>query len=984
MIARQAAWIVALGVALATPSTASVPGLPTVTVDATIESGDRFRGVIVTPADVDAVRFPGLAGELLRFELRADPGAALRPAMTLRALGSETVLASAEASGKLARIQKVVLPATGTYELRIAGADDGTGGYLLRSHSRLPKALTTTKVPPTDEALLSVDLEAKAGARLKARFHPAPGSDALPGDATLVGPDGPIDLGDAAQLTGKSLRIALAELPATGAYTLDVERASGSGALSGRVRLSRSKLPSSLHVEPEAVGEIAFAETLSQVSEPSGTGGHDVLITLHLPPGEVLSQPIEATVSVVDDPLLTTAVAGSDYLAFAPQQVFFGSGASDGAQTSVTLATLDDSAVETTEQVLLALSLPSALATIGEPSQHTWQIVDDDSPPPPPPPRIASFGLLANDLALGDTAEFFWTLDDAEGVPGLTCTLDIDTDGQVEYSFDGCGPSGSQSFPIQNGGYRPTLLKLYQDGLPIDQESVTLHVLGLTVEILYPLENALGGPLLDVYATIASTFDVTVAQASVSGHSAALVFDDDQGWFHGVVDLTGLVETSHVLVVSAVDFSGAAAQQSRAFVFDSRPTITIATPFDGATASPDIAVDVTCVDVLTSPCDIRLEARVGGTTTVLASGQDSITGSFDLSAFDGKLVTLRVVATDSASQSSFEDVDVHVEASPLLSVVARVPGKALDADATRVLYRATSPEGVWSLHVYDLGSGLTTEVPVPIGKQADDARSLLTPTGVIFIAKDIGGNSLTNELYDWNAGALVDLGYPNSSTSLVVAGDYAIWNSGTVLTRRRFSTSDNVVVATDAGNTENGVDASGSVAWWNSSYQVHRWDDGVDTPLSNDVGLWNTYARIDGDIVLWRKRNSCCASQVFAIAMNVGGVETLLAPYDEWELAATFDFLPRNGWVAYTLPGTQLQRHVYLRDPSGVSTQLTGFAENARVRALSPTGEVMIWHKSDMLLAAGGALVRVSSSQVEALWAGDWRLLIGDTVFEVP
>jgi len=74
-----------------------------------------------------------------------------------------------------------------------------------------------------------------------------------------------------------------------------------------------------------------------------------------------------------------TATAGSDYTAVS-QDVSFGTGESS---KTVSIPITDDSAVESSETVLLSLSSPSAPATLGSPSSATLTIVDNDVAPPP-------------------------------------------------------------------------------------------------------------------------------------------------------------------------------------------------------------------------------------------------------------------------------------------------------------------------------------------------------------------------------------------------------------------------------------------------------------------------------------------------------------------------------------------------------------------------------------------------------------------------
>jgi hypothetical protein len=87
-----------------------------------------------------------------------------------------------------------------------------------------------------------------------------------------------------------------------------------------------------------------------------------------------------------------TATAGSDYTAVT-QTVSFAAGETS---KTVSVPITNESAVESSETVLLSLSSPSTGATLGTPSAATLTIVDNDSPPDTHPATNTSKGKLVS------------------------------------------------------------------------------------------------------------------------------------------------------------------------------------------------------------------------------------------------------------------------------------------------------------------------------------------------------------------------------------------------------------------------------------------------------------------------------------------------------------------------------------------------------------------------------------------------------------
>ncbi len=128
------------------------------------------------------------------------------------------------------------------------------------------------------------------------------------------------------------------------------------------------------------VAVFRFAESASSLTEANTA--HTVTVELFLKGFGGGPTTIPFTVQVLDAGT-GTALASADYT-FTAQLVTFPEGQVQPRGVDLfptrtfTVQILEDTEVESDEQIVLVLSSPSALAGIGPPSTHTITIVDDD------------------------------------------------------------------------------------------------------------------------------------------------------------------------------------------------------------------------------------------------------------------------------------------------------------------------------------------------------------------------------------------------------------------------------------------------------------------------------------------------------------------------------------------------------------------------------------------------------------------------------
>jgi hypothetical protein len=195
---------------------------------------------------------------------------------------------------------------------------------------------------------------------------------------------------------------------------------------------------------------------------------------------------------------------------------------------------------------------------------------------------------------------------------------------------------------------------------------------------------------------------------------------------------------------------------------------------------------------------------------------------------------------------------------------------------------------------------------------------LLTPAGAVFIARTTPSSSFSAVLYEWNNGALITIpgGVPSD---LAVAGAYASYSRSATLIRRDLTAGTDLVISTAAGNTNNGLGPNGDIVYWNTSYDVFRFRNGIATPLSSPTDtMENVYPATDGINVMWRRTVSSGPVQWNllmwsngVVTENLGQVKCCVDPRHQ---------LMNNGWTAYPFDqGFGLSWEMRIRSPAGAT-----------------------------------------------------------------
>ena len=294
---------------------------------------------------------------------------------------------------------------------------------------------------------------------------------------------------------------------------------------------------------------------------------------------------------------------------------------------------------------------------------------------------------------------------------------------------------------------------------------------------------------------------------------------------------------------------------------DRPPELNINSPIALSVARPNIKFDAACSDV-EGDCEIRLS--VSGVS--LAQADNELLRTLELPTYDGELISIDVRVTDSAGQIVTETRRIYVETSPLISDLARSSGRILDFNDEELLYELGD-----SVFIQNIETGTETELPLP--DVSNIYRAFLTPRG--FITSWTTGSVLDAKLWELNDGTIYQLARPNSTQSLVVSGNYAVFNTdgvnpnqGRKLIRRNLLTTNNSVISEDSGNISNDVYSNGSVAFWDKDYRVLTSDGTSSNVVASDAQRWATYPLIGDNRVLYRLHDPCCSNQQYSITSH--------------------------------------------------------------------------------------------------------------------
>ena len=235
------------------------------------------------------------------------------------------------------------------------------------------------------------------------------------------------------------------------------------------------------------------------------------------------------------------------------------------------------------------------------------------------------------------------------------------------------------------------------------------------------------------------------------------------------IDGPGVGSGTHTAVITATDANGATAQATVAVTVSNTPTLTVASPVDGAFVSGSLAVSGSASSDKAGA--VTVSADLGGTPIALQGPAANFNGSVDLSGVTPGAYTLTVHATDSTSLVTTVQRSVVVASAPSLAYtpVATLGANArlLATDGQRLVYAA----GDQSIHLLDWAAA--TDVVLQHAADIAYATQWQLSGGQVFASgRDLSDCAVVNCVYRWQAdGTRTNLADANP----VVPGAVQVW-----------------------------------------------------------------------------------------------------------------------------------------------------------------------------------------------------------------
>jgi hypothetical protein len=545
----------------------------------------------------------------------------------------------------------------------------------------------------------------------------------------------------------------------------------------------------------------------------------------------------------------------------------------------------------------------------------------------------------------------------------------------------------------------------------------------IQLNIIQPTAGALASEALAVRVGVASLYELSSVTAQVEGRQTNLVYSGAVSAWTNSLSLSGLSRGQKTLIVSAQDVFGRTAQTQQVFFVDNPPTLTVNEPANGTVVSRQVRIDAVAGDDDPAGAVITVYApnNVNGRFDVLlAKGTNSVRSTVNFPATNAAPSTIVFVVTDSSGQQRFIPRKLIIEPSSNLVETAVAPGAIFDFTSDRFLYSSEAdivltalvlvvplPELAYGKPepriIHRLNGSISTSgqyFPDYLGRLSTFSPNYfvsgsLASTGALLVGASIFPPVT---LFSWPEAAPINYGLVSGGTNGVsVAGNTAAWIPmlipsepqivlrDIVQTNAQFSLSLSASGAPFdlAPNLDLVYIATGHVFRSRPASTTEPYVNRTTTQLaSREIGP-TLGIETDGTNVVF---NEQVATPPPNGAVNI----QLITPAGEETLATWPNFIgpafqARNGWVAFTKPGTSGQTQIWTRSPSGVLLQRTFFGSSSTLESLGPNGEVTFLVNNGRYVSLPGAQPWwVNSVQGRVRWQdGKLLIILGRSVFEV-
>jgi hypothetical protein len=469
-----------------------------------------------------------------------------------------------------------------------------------------------------------------------------------------------------------------------------------------------------------------------------------------------------------------------------------------------------------------------------------------------------------------------------------------------------------------------------------------------------------GDPLEIAVIVLSPPAEITSIQAAVGTRTLTLTKGGVNSWL-GSLSMAGLPSGQYQLVVTATNVASETQQATRAFIYDSPPTLTVTAPAENYTLSgTDVRVRATCVDDGGS-CKIGVRTLNGAPPLAVGIGTiDTI-----VTPRPG-LAVLAIEATDAVpgrATSVLRYVDVL---SPRHRPVASYSGHILDITPDRALIfdGSVTPSVVRLVDRATNTSQIiwTSQLHPTLGRYEFVGQGFLTVSGAL-LETQFGDGTGESHLREWRGGALTDLGVV-LSTETRVKGAWATYillsSPGHPLMLRNLLTGTSSVVTDDW----NGYDVApdGRVFYSSPSYEIMSFAPGPPastTQVTFGSPAWSMNPKTDGSNIVFRRLPKPEALPGSLVLRTSDGAEIVLA-----DPALSREHHVNNGWIVFVRRGDGFAEQLWRRAPDGTERQLAVIDGNVYIWGLSDTGEV-IFELSGFGGAGGRYLARPDGTVVD-------------------
>lgn len=536
----------------------------------------------------------------------------------------------------------------------------------------------------------------------------------------------------------------------------------------------------------------------------------------------------------------------------------------------------------------------------------------------------------------------------------------------------------------------------------------------IQLNIVQPTAGALASEQLAVRVSVVSLYELSSVTAQVEGRQTNLVYSGDVSTWTASLSLSGLSRGQKTLIVSAEDVFLGAARTQQVFLVDNPPTLTVNEPTNGTVIKRQVRIDAVAGDDDPAGALISVYApnnRNGSFDVLLMRGTNTVRGTAELPATNAGPSAVLFGVTDSSGQQRFIPRKLIVEPSSNLVETAAAPGTIFDLTPDRFLYVSEAdlisagPPPPPYLPAYGkpeprilhrLNGIIATSgqyFPDYLGRLGSFSPNYfvsgyLASTGALLVGASIFPPVT---LFTWPESAPINYGEISGGTTRVrVAGNTAAWIPmlvpsvpqivlrDMVRTNEQFSIPTSAAVFDLAPNLDLVYIATGHVFRSRPASTAEPYVNRTTTQLtSSEIGD-PLSIETDGTNVVF----------------DQGSTVRLITPVGEETLTpAGTPFQTRNGWVAFTKPGTTGQAQIWTRSPSGALLQRTFFGSSSTLESLGPNGEVTFFFNSSppslinnsrYVSLPGAQPWWVNRAQGLARWQdGKLLIILGRSVFEV-